>query len=131
MAELLTPEALTRALALAGVLYLTTKMVLAVAVYFQAWLFDEVVTQEDPVVRAQVDAYRAEQERARRNHISDLAERAQGNPVNLDGEKRMAAESLGQAVGMFAADAIAKEIESRRKFKLGLFSAATSLVSKP
>jgi hypothetical protein len=31
---------------------------------------------------------------------------------------------------MFAAEVIAKEIEARRRFKLGLFAAATSLVSK-
>lgn len=126
-----TTETLTSALAVVGMLYLATKMVLAILVYVQAWLYEEVVTEADPVVRAQVDAYRAEQERARRNHISDLAEQAGGNPVNLDGEKRLAAEKVGQAVGAFAADIIAKEVEARRRFKLGLFAASTSLVSKP
>lgn len=131
MAEFLTPEVLTRAVALVGLLYLATKMILSVVIYIQACFYQEVVTQDDPVVRAQVDAYRAEQERARRNHISDLAERAGGSPVNLDGEKRMAAEKTGQAVATFTADVMAKETEARRRFKLGLFAAATSLVSKP
>jgi hypothetical protein len=106
-------------------------MVLAVFVYVQAWLYDDVVTADDPVVRVQVDAYRAEQERARRNHMSDLAERAGGNPGNLDGERRLVAERMGHAVGQFTADVIAKETEARRRFKLGLFGAATSIVSKP
>lgn len=126
-----TTELLTGTLAFTGLLYLAVKMILSVVVYFQAWLYEEVVTQDDPVVCAQVDAYRAEQERARRNHLSDLAEQAIGNPVNLDGEKRLVAERMGHAVGMFAADVIAKEVEARRSFKLGLFAVATSLVSKP
>lgn len=124
-------ETLTEALAFLGLGYLAVKMVLSVVVYVQAWMYEDVVTPEDPAVRAQVDAYRAEQERARRNYLADLAEAAKGNPVNLRGEERLAAERMGQQVGQFAADVIAKEIESRRKFKLGLFAAATSLISKP
>ena len=127
----MTQEVLISALALVGMVYLATKMVLAVFVYWQAAHYAETVTQDDPVVRAQIDAYRAEQERARRNHISDLAEKAGGNPVNLEGEKRMAAETVAHAVGLFAAETIAKEVEARRRFKLGLFAASTSLVSKP
>ena len=124
-------EVLTKALAILGLGYLAVKMLLSVGVCVYAWFYEVVVTQEDPAISAQVDAYRAEQERARRNHVSDLAEAAKGNPVNLDGEKRLAAERVGQAVAIFAADVIAKEIEARRKFKLGLFAAATSLISKP
>ena len=121
----------TDAVALAGVLYLTTKMILAIIVFGKAWRYDEIATQDDPVVRAQVDAYRAEQERAGRNHLSDLAEKAQGAPVNLGGEQRLTEAKVNQAVGAFTADVIAKEIEARRRFKLGLFAAATSLISKP
>jgi hypothetical protein len=92
-----TTEMLTSALAFVGMLYLATKMVLAIIVYWQAAHYDEVVTKDEPVVRAQVDAYSAEQERARRSHISDLAEQAAGSPVNLNGEKRLVAERMGHA----------------------------------
>ena len=124
-------EILTRAVALLGLAYLAVKMVLSIMVYWKASHYDEVVSTDDPVVRAQVDAYSAAQERARRNYLADLAEKAHGNPVNLQGENRLTAEKMGQAVGQFAADVIAKEIEARRRFKLGLFAAATSLISKP
>lgn len=123
-------DTLIAALAFTSVLYLAMKMFLAVMVYRKAACYEEVPAKDDPVIRAQVDAYRAERERARRDYISDLAERGGGNPVNLDGESRHAAEKMGQEVGKFSADVTAKEIEARRKFKLGLFGVATSLVSK-
>jgi hypothetical protein len=124
-------ELLINAVAFTGLLYLATKMVLAIMVYWTAAHYDEVVTKDDAVVRAQVDAYSAQQERIRRSYLSDLAEKAQGNPQNTRGEERLTEEKMGHAVGTFAADAIAKETEARRRFKLGLFAAATSLVSKP
>jgi|SRR4051812_46556235 len=124
-------DVLTKTLAIIGSVFLLIKTLLAIAVYVQAFFYEEVVTQDDPVVRAQVDAYSAHQERARRNHLSDLAEKAGGRPENLSGETRLAAERMGQTVGQFAADTIAKEIEARRRFKLGLFAAATSLIAKP
>jgi len=133
MTELLTNarELLTIVVAIAGVLYLVTKMILAIKVYRMAARYDEIVTKDDPFVRAQVDAYSAQQERIRRNYLSDLAEKAQGNPQNTRGEERMTAEKMAQAVGMFEVDVIAKEIEARRRVKLGLFAASASLVSKP
>jgi hypothetical protein len=127
----MTLEVLKGALVVVGMFYLATKMVLAVMVYWKATHYDEVVAADDPVVIAQVAAYRAEQDRARRHYLSDLAEKAQGNPQNMRGEERLTAEKMGQAVASFAADLIAKEIAARRHFKLGLFAAATSLVSKP
>ena len=124
-------ETITSWLAFWGMLFLVAKTVAAFAVYVHALFYEVVATKDDPVVRAQVDAYSAQQERARRNYLSDLAEKAGGNPVNLSGEQRLTAEKMGHAVGQFEADVIAKEIEARRRYKLGLFAASTSLVSKP
>lgn len=116
--------------ALATAVYLTLKMALAVAVFVKAMRYAETVSADDPVVRTRVSAYRAEQERARRNYLSDLAEKASGAPYNMQGEERLAAEKVGQAVSKFSDEVIAAEIESRRKFKLGLFAVATGLFSK-
>ena len=121
-------ETLIALLALTSVLYLAMKMFLAIQVYLKATHYEELVAKDDPIVRAQVDAYRAEQERARRNYLDDLAEKAKGQ--SIAGEERMAAERMGQDVGKFAAGVIATEVEARRRFKLGLFGVATSLVSK-
>lgn len=66
-----------------------------------------------PVVQGQVNAYRAEQDRAQRNYLSDLAESA-GPFANLRGEQRMAAERTGQNVGGFQAELLARELQTRR-----------------
>lgn len=71
------------------------------------------VDRNDPLIRAQADAYAAQEERARRNYLADLAER-QGALANLRGEQRMAAERMGQRVGAFEAQLLAQELEARR-----------------
>lgn len=67
----------------------------------------------DPVIRAQADAFAAQQERARRNYISDVAE-SQGPLANIRGEERMAAERMGSATGAFEADLVGRELTARR-----------------
>ena len=71
------------------------------------------VDRTDPSVRAQSDAYAANATRANRDFVSNLAESA-GPGANLEGQKRIAAEHLGQATGAFEAEAIAREIGTRR-----------------
>lgn len=68
----------------------------------------------DPIIAGQTDAYRAEQERSKRNYLSDLAERS-GPDANLRGEQRMAAEKTGQAVGGFQAQLLGRELSARRQ----------------
>ena len=72
------------------------------------------VDRRDAEVRAQADAYGAQQTRASRNYLSDLAEREGGAPVNLRGEERMAAERAGQASGAFEAEIIGRLNANRR-----------------
>lgn len=71
------------------------------------------VDRNNPVIRQQSDAYAAQQERARRNYLSDLAESA-GPNANLRGEQRMAAERAGQATSAFEAELMGREITAKR-----------------
>jgi hypothetical protein len=121
--------ALTMALAVVALFYLLTKTLIAVLVYVEGYRCREVVDRSDPVVRAQADAYSANAERAMRNYLSDLAEKNPGQ--NLQGEKRMAAERLGQKTARFEARLIAEQCAARRQFRIGLYSVAASLFSRP
>lgn len=67
----------------------------------------------DPIIRAQTDAFAATQERSKRNYLSDLAER-QGPLANLQGEQRMASERVGQNVSGFQAELLGREMAARR-----------------
>jgi hypothetical protein len=71
-------------------------------------------TRNDPVIRTQADAYAAQEERARRDYLADLAER-EGPLANLRGETRMAAERMGQRVGSFEAELLGRELTARRE----------------
>lgn len=71
------------------------------------------INRNDPVIRAQADAFSAQQDRASRNYLADLAERS-GPIANLQGEQRMMAERTGQNVGAFEAQLMGRELQSRR-----------------
>ena len=72
------------------------------------------VDRNDPVIRAQADAFAANNERAARNHISDTAER--GGPLaNIEGERRMASEHTGQANASFEANLMGQEVAAKRR----------------
>lgn len=72
------------------------------------------IDRNDPVIRAQADAYAANEERARRNYLADLAERS--SPLaNLQGETRMSAERVGQRTGDFEAQLMGRELDARRQ----------------
>lgn len=74
-----------------------------------------VVDGTDPNVRRQADAFSAQQERSRRNYLSDQAE---GNSPYSTGAQagleRMTAEKAGQASGQFESELINRELTSRR-----------------
>jgi hypothetical protein len=71
------------------------------------------VNSSDPLVRAQVDPMVAQQERAMRTYIDDTAERS-GPLANLQGERRLAAERMGQQAGAFESEVIGRMIEGER-----------------
>lgn len=73
------------------------------------------VDRNDPAVRGRADAFSAQQERARRDYLSGVAE--SGNPYAtgaMQGQERMTAEKAGQASGAFEAELIGREITARR-----------------
>lgn len=68
----------------------------------------------DPIIRNQVDVYRAEADRAKRNYLSDVAERS-GPLSNIRGEQRMASERTGQNVAGFQSELLSRELTARRE----------------
>jgi len=72
------------------------------------------IDRNDPIIRAQADAFSAQQDRSRRNYLSDTAER-EGPYANLQGERRMAAERAGQASGAFEAQLMSRELMAERE----------------
>lgn len=71
------------------------------------------IDRNDPTIRAQADAYSANEERSKRNYLADLAEQT-GPNANLRGETRMASERVGQRTGGFEADLMGRELTARR-----------------
>jgi hypothetical protein len=71
------------------------------------------VTANDPALKGQIDANSAATDRASRNYLADLAEKA-GPLANLQGEQRLTAEQAGQSEGGFAASLVGNEIAARR-----------------
>lgn len=74
------------------------------------------VDRNNPVIRAQADANAANETRAMRDHLADMAESA-GPTANLLGEERLAAERLGQRTGGFEAELIGRELQALRDEK--------------
>lgn len=79
-------------------------------------------------IYGQVDLYKAAQDRAHRDYISDLAE-ATGPLYNDRGEKRMLAESGGQNVANFQSDLISRELQTRRDEIAGALSGMAGMLS--
>ena len=86
------------------------------------------INGNDPIIRQQADAYSANEERARRNYIGDLAESA-GPLANIRGEQRMAAEHMGQRTGAFEAQLVGKELTARREEIAQALNAMTGMLS--
>lgn len=86
------------------------------------------VDPTDPIISAQVNAYRAEQERGVRNNIADQAE-AQGPNANLTLERRVANEKAAQATGGLKAQLMQNELTARRSEIQQALSQMGSLLS--
>lgn len=86
------------------------------------------IDSTDPIIKAQTDAYGARQERASRNYLSGLAERA-GPSANIGAEARSSAEQAGQATGAFEAELIGRELSTRRQEIEGALSGAAGLLT--
>ena len=71
------------------------------------------VDPNDPTIKAETDAFAAQQERARRSGLSQLAEKG-GDNANLDAYSRSLIESGGQATGAFQAGLMDQERQARR-----------------
>ncbi len=71
------------------------------------------VSRDNPNVRNQVDPVVAQQERANRNTLDDIAEKA-GPLANLTGERRMMGERTGQFAGALESEVIGREIAAKR-----------------
>lgn len=71
------------------------------------------IDRNDPIIRAQADAFSANQIRARRNYLSDTAER-RGPLANIQGERRVTAEKVGQSTGAFEASLLQQELTAKR-----------------
>ncbi len=71
------------------------------------------VSASDPALKGQIDANNAQTDRASRNYLADLAEKA-GPLANLQGEQRLTAEQGGQSEGAFASGLVGNEIAARR-----------------
>jgi hypothetical protein len=72
------------------------------------------INRQDPIIRAQANAFSAAQNRAARNYMADTAERG-GPYFNMQGERRMAAEKVGQATSAFEASLMQSELTARRE----------------
>ena len=86
------------------------------------------VDPNNPVIKAQTDAFAAQQERARRNYLSDTAER-EGPFANLRGERRMASERAGQATGSLQAQLMGREVDAKRQEIQAALSGAAGLLT--
>jgi hypothetical protein len=71
------------------------------------------VSPNDPVMKAQTDAYSAAQTRASRNNLSAVAEAA-GPNANLTAETRAAGETAGQNTANYQGGLMTQEINARR-----------------
>lgn len=72
------------------------------------------INGSDPIIKNQVDAYDAAQQRSSRNALDALAEK-EGTHANIGAETRHAAEASGQATGAFQASLIGQELTARRQ----------------
>ena len=72
------------------------------------------INPNDPIIANQVSAFGAQQERAGRNYLAELAESG-GPNANLGGEQRLVSERAGQATGALQAQLVGNELMARRQ----------------
>lgn len=87
------------------------------------------VDKNNPLIRDQVDALRAEQTRSSRQYLQKLAEQRGAN-TNIGAETRASEEKIGQNTGAFQAGLIAQEIGARRTEIQQALNGATGLLNE-
>lgn len=86
------------------------------------------VSPNDPVIKAQSDAYAASTDRATKDYLAAAAEK--GGPYgNTDAITRSMTEQAGQAEGAFTANAMASELQARRQQIMQALSGAAGLLT--
>lgn len=88
----------------------------------------ENVTAQDPIIREQVEPYRAEATRGAKSALSAMAEKGSPN-TNMDAATRSAYEKAGQATGAFQAQAMTNELAARRAEINQALSGASGLLT--
>jgi len=86
------------------------------------------VTPQDPIIKAQTDAYRAEQDRAARSALSQAAE-SQGPNANLSAVQRSLAEQGAQATGSMQANLMSQELGARRQMLQNLLQQGAGVMT--
>lgn len=85
------------------------------------------VDPNDPIIKAQTDAFNAQQNRSDRSYLSKAAE-GTGPNTNLDATARSLAENAGQAGASFQANALQNELNARRAQQQAATQEAGSLL---
>jgi hypothetical protein len=88
----------------------------------------EVINPNDPIIKAQVDAYNAQGQRAGQNYLAQLAEK-QGANANIGAETRASAETVGQQTGSYQATLMQQELTARRQEIEQALSGASGLLT--
>ena len=84
----------------------------------------------DPIIKTQTDAFRAQQDQAARQGLSQAAERVGGaNTATLDAESRSASEQAGQATSQFEGQAMQRELDARRQEVQAALSGAQGMLT--
>lgn len=82
----------------------------------------------DPIIKGQVDAYNASQQRASRDFMAQQAEKYGAN-ANLTAEARAQAEGVGQKTGAYQATLLGSELAARRAEIENALSGAVGLLT--
>lgn len=86
------------------------------------------VGPDDPTIKAQTDAFAAQQERAKRSSLSQMAEKG-GDNANLAAENLALTEAAGQNTGAFGASLMSQERQARRAQIQSMLSVGSSYLT--
>ena len=98
--------------------------------YLQQATQPATVSENDPIIKNQVDAFRAETDRARTQYLNEQAESAGPYATGaLRGQERATAEAAGQQVGSYKAQLMANELLQKRQEIQNALSSLGGLVT--
>jgi hypothetical protein len=89
---------------------------------------EQPVTADDPIIKAQTDAFRAEQDRSTKSALSAAAE-GSGSSANLAPYAASMAEKGGQATSNYQSQLMGQEIQNRRNQIMSLLQTSGNLLS--